>query len=475
MRRDGDALAGGQIEPYESGVLRLGVHDVGIGGIDPRVEPVAAPREEPVAVVGAAGGARARGSAHGAIVLRTAEHPVERLNAVDLQPVELGQWQVLEPVVGLAAVERLVEPPVAADEQVVGVVRIDPEGVVVYVLVTPAQPAPVPPPVVAHRDADVHHVDAVDVHGVGEDLLVVVAAGPAVAHALPADAVVLGAVEAGAFPCLDDGVHHVGVDRRHRQTDAAQLGARQAALGTGPRRATVGGAMHPRSGTAEDEAPLAPGALPRGGDQHVGVARVHDHIGDAGPLVGLQDAGPGLPAVGGLVEPAVAAAVEHRPLGGHVHDVGVARVDQDLGDVLGIGEPHVAPGAAGVHGLVDAVAVGDRALRVVLARAHPDHVGVVRVDDHHAKGIRALAVHDGREAGAGVGGLPHAARRRCDVPGLLVLVNGEVRDAARDHRRSDGAEPQTAYRGGQRVALVARVGLGRSSAATLGLGDVRVD
>ena len=70
--------------------------------------------------------------------------------------------------------------------------------------------------------------------------------------------------------------------------------------------------------------------------QHVRVARIEHDVGDAGVLADVQHLLPGLAAVGRLVEPAIAARSPQRPLGRDVHRVRVARVDQDLADVLGL-------------------------------------------------------------------------------------------------------------------------------------------
>ena len=68
---------------------------------------------------------------------------------------------------------------------------------------------------------------------------------------------------------------------------------------------------------------------------------------------------PGLAAVGGLVEAAVAARRPQRALRGDVDRVAVLRVDDDAADVLGALEADVRPRPAAVLALVDAVAVAD--------------------------------------------------------------------------------------------------------------------
>jgi hypothetical protein len=48
--------------------------------------------------------------------------------------------------------------------------------------------------------------------------------------------------------------------------------------------------------------------------------------------------------------------------------------------VLGVLEAEVLPGAPAVFALVDAVAVGDRTLRVAFSRPDPDDVRILRID-----------------------------------------------------------------------------------------------
>ena len=66
------------------------------------------------------------------------------------------------------------------------------------------------------------------------------------------------------------------------------------------------------------------------------------------------------------------------PMARDVDDVRVARIDDDVLDVLGVLEAHPLPRLAGVGRLVDAVAEADAALIVVLAGAEPDDVRVLR-------------------------------------------------------------------------------------------------
>ena len=134
LRLDVDLLARLPVEPHEGAVLRLGVDDVGVPRLDGGEEAVAPLRDEPVLVQDAVDVVGPRRAAEGGVVLRAAVDVVEGLRVVDRHPVELRHREVRLELPRRAAVPRLVDAAVVAVQEVVGVLRVDPEGVVVDVL-----------------------------------------------------------------------------------------------------------------------------------------------------------------------------------------------------------------------------------------------------------------------------------------------------------------------------------------------------
>ncbi len=301
---------------------------------------------------------------------------------------------------------------------------------------------------------------------VDEDLLVVHgAAGDVVAALLPALAAVRGAEGPARLVGgrgLDERVEGVGLGRGDREPDAAHLLLGEAARHLLPRLPAVRRLVDARPGAAVDEREDVAPALVGSGHQGVRVAGVHDDVGDAGVLVDRQHGIPGLPAVRRLVEAAVAAGAPERALRGDVDDVRVLRVDEDLADVLGGLQADVLPALAAVLALVDAVAVADAPLRVVLPRAHPHDVRVAGVDRHAADRVGALAVEDRRPGRAAVVGPPHAARGDRQEPPLLVGgVDRDVDDAAGGDGGADAPQGEAAPGVGRPAALGLLVVLGR--------------
>ena len=132
--------------------------------------------------------------------------------------------------------------------------------------------------------------------------------------------------------------------------------------------------------TAIDQREEVTAALISGCDDHVGIPRIDNHIGHPRVLRDSEDLRPRVPPVSRLVEAAVAARRPQRALGGHVHRVGVFRIDDDAADVLGAFEPDVRPRPSAIVAPVDAVAVRDGSLRVAFAGPDPDDVRTLRVE-----------------------------------------------------------------------------------------------
>ena len=182
-------------------------------------------------------------------------------------------------------------------------------------------------------------------------------------------------------------------------------------------------------------------SLVRGGVDGVWIGGVEFDIRYPRVLVDLEYRSPGDTAVCGPVHAALATGGPQRPLGRYQHRIAVARIDENLADVLRCGEPHLLPGAASVEAPVYAAAPGHVAAADVLAGTDPDHVRVVRIDGDGADRVRRLVIEDRRPGDAGIGRLPQTARANRHVPGAAVFrMHLDVRDAAAHERGADAAQ-----------------------------------
>src|SRR5258708_1940336 len=325
------------------------------------------------------------------------------------------------------------------------VLRIDPYIVVVVVLAAGGEGSDGTAAIIAHHDVHVHDVDAVGIGRIHLHLGIILALLVEAAAFFPGDAVIGGAVSAAApFRAFHLRVDDAGICRRLVEADAAEVAGGETAAHLGPGFASVDGAVQRAFRAAVDHAEIAALPLVGGGQQDIGIARIQDDVATAGVVTDFDQAcRPSLAAVGAHVQAALTAALPEGAGSGHVHHVGIARVYHDAGNVLGEFEAYVAEGAPAVFALIDAVAVGDTALVVVLARAHPDDGGGLGVASNPTDGVGAVAVEDRSPGGAVIGSGEDVAGCQSDeVVVGVVRERGDLGDASRDESRADLARPE---------------------------------
>ena len=137
LRPDPDRLLAASIPAVQVPFLPHQVEHVRIARVERHAVPVRAQRRVPVVVPDAFAVERARGAVQRAQVLRPCQDVVERRPVAQRHLVELRHRQVRKVPPRRPLVEALVEAPVGARQQVSAVARVDPECVVVAVLVAP--------------------------------------------------------------------------------------------------------------------------------------------------------------------------------------------------------------------------------------------------------------------------------------------------------------------------------------------------
>ncbi len=303
---DVPALAGGQVHPLQPQVLRRGVQRAVVGGVDLVVEAVASAPLHPVLVEHALGPVGGAGPAPAAVVLEPAAD-VEGLGVVQADAVELAHRQVGDVEPGDAPIPRDPQSPVIGFHDVLRVGGIHPHQAVVAMERLPRLREGAPP-VVGPRVA-VHHVDALIVVGVHQDLRRVHGPGIPVGHESPALALVFGAVDPGltllvggggveALPLLHAHVDDARVRAVHGDADAADVACGEPVVQPGvgepgPGVAAVGALPQRAARSAPVEAVGAAAALVRGRVEDRGIPGIHGHVDHAGVLVYVQHPLPG--------------------------------------------------------------------------------------------------------------------------------------------------------------------------------------
>ena len=178
------------------------------------------------------------------------------------------------------------------------------------------------------------------------------------------------------------GVHHgvdaFGIRARDADVDLTESAFRESEIARdfGPRVAAVRRFEEAARRAAARQRPRCPVDVPNGGEEHARIMRVHRQIDGAGAIVAEQDPLPGGAAVPGPENAPLVIGSEGMSQRGHVHHIGICRIDADPRDRLGIGQPQVLPTLAAIDGFVYAVALHDAAAQLGFAHSEVHDVGI---------------------------------------------------------------------------------------------------
>ena len=210
---------------------------------------------------------------------------------------------------------------------------------------------------------------------------------------------------------LDEGHNDPRIALVDGDADATQVaGARQAPGELRPGGAAVRGLEQAAARTASPVAERGATTLVGAGVERVGTFRIHGDVDHAGVFIEKFHIGPGLAAVGRLVDATLLVGPVEPPEGCHVCDIRVRGMNHDASDVLRLLEAHVLERPSCVRALVDAAAPGRRLPVVGLARAHIQDRRVGGGEGQVADRGIVLVGEDGLEGRAAVRGLENARR-----------------------------------------------------------------
>src|SRR6185369_7910435 len=269
----------------------------------------------------------------------------------------LAQCNIVQVAPIAAAIPGYPDAAIVAVDDVVGIRRVDPDGVDIAVDVAETGLHEGAAAILGHVHVDAAEPDLLIVVGVHADLAEVGRARIGVAHAGPGGALVFGAVDAAEGGMLEFGVDDVGVPAIDVKGAAADVSGRGQASGHfGPLRTAVQGTVETGIGTAAVISKDRAAARVGRGVEDVGAFGIDGDIGDAGVFVDGQRLGPVSASVGALVDATLFVRPPEIAERGDVHDVGIGGMDHDAADVAGVLQAEVGPGDAGIHRLVDAIA-----------------------------------------------------------------------------------------------------------------------
>ena len=276
----------------------------------------------------------------------------------------------------------------------------------------------------------------------GEDQQVVLVRPPPGRAAVvrPVD---LGGGSVAAVEVVDQDVGLGGVPRRDGQADPPRPLARRQAPGQAPPGRPAVLALVDAARRAGDVGIALPG---RGVDD-VRIGGGDDDVVGPGPLVDEEDVVPGPAPVPGPIDAPVGIGRPIVAVNGDEGRFGIARMDVDLPDMVGVLEPQMAPGQAAVVRTEDARA-GHREIARLLqvdARPQPDRFRPRGGQGHVADPEDRLVLENGPPGQAAVRRLPEVARAEGGVerprPRRVALDAGRA-GAVHDRAQGDPLQPE---------------------------------
>ncbi len=454
------AVARPQIDALEPAILSFSEHGERVVGWHLALETVEPEDACPVAVEDARGIARPARAAPGAVVLQSAIDAVGR-PCIEGNAIELGYGKIVDSGPFHALIARIIKAAIVAEDQMARIGGIDPQVVMIDMCAAAGGGGERQPAVGGDVQRDAQHPDALRVRRIDANLTEVKGARTEIVDFRPGLPAVAGAEDAAR---LDDtatarrlsrdgadvravGLHDGENDSRvfppHGQADPAhrsggqalgealpRLAAVPASINTGKRPELLG-RVAPREGVTADAV--------GGGIQSSGIGRIHHQIDATGFTVELDDLFPRLAAVARAKQAASRAWCPQPAQGGDINVIGVARMDDDLADVVGVGQAGVAPGFPRVAGEEDAITPGHAVACVGLARADPDDLGIGGSDGDGTDGSVRRTIENRRPRPTVIARLPHTAGSRPDVlRGRSGFDDGQRRDPSAHGGGPDG-------------------------------------
>src|SRR5205807_1576615 len=197
-----------------------------------------------------------------------------------------------------------------------------------------------------------------------------------------------------------------------RQADASGWPLGKAVVEFLPGESAIYGAKDAARGAAAFQHPGMALHGPQTGEKDQGIIGVHDQRADAGGVVDKQGLLPGLAAIGGAKDAALSVGSPDMPQNTHDNDVGVVRINHDVGDLAGISKSHEFPGGPGIGREVDPFAGDQIVAGIRLARPHPHQIGIGGGQGNRANGDSSFFFKDGLPGESAILGHEHAASTR---------------------------------------------------------------
>src|SRR6202158_2219531 len=392
----------------------------------------------------------AAGGADRAAFLLGAIDPVRKLVVGD-DVIELRGRLVVPGTPGLSAIHADGRPLVHRDGDNVGVLGIDPDGVIVVSARRAFDSREVLARVGGAIGRSIGHIDHIFISRIDAHATEVVASSIDtffVIHLLPAFASVVGAVDAAILfgidvRSIDPGIHAVWIAGRDGGTDAADtFGFAGQSFGKlMPGASAIGRFVETtaRSRVATTGSPRRTARRPHAGENYLRVARIEDKIHASDIFVFVENLLESLPAVERTEDATLGVRAVRMSLSRDKEAIRVFGIDDDGCDLLCVAQSEMLPGAARVGRLVDTVAYGEIGPAKAFTTTHVYGGGIRRRDCQGSDRTCRLIVENWIPGAAEVRRLPNSAIARRHVEDIRLTWNAGDRHGAAAAKRADHA------------------------------------
>ncbi len=198
-------------------MLRLCVDDIRVFGIHLGFETITSLCGIPIRIYDSMGTSSSRRASQAVVVLCSAIDKIKRLCIIDRNFVELGDRKIWHKLPCFAPVKGFIDPSIAADKIIFGIVRIDPHGMVVHMFAPLAKISESLASVVCDLEVHIHRVYSINILGIAEYFLIVISSRCVAALFLPGSARICASIES-SFTLLgfNDGVYRIGINGGNR-------------------------------------------------------------------------------------------------------------------------------------------------------------------------------------------------------------------------------------------------------------------
>ena len=276
----------------------------------------------------------------------------------------------------------------------------------------------------------VHCIDAISVgriHGDAAEIPATLPDAEVTAGALPMAASIVGAIQAAGF-AIDECIHTRRRTCRQCDTDAADVFRKTIAANLRPVLAAIAGFVQARTRAAgrRIDIPGRAPRLPHRGVDHLRITGLERQINRAGGIALTKHALPMRATIARTKHAAFGIRPVRMAKRSHEYGICIMRIDDNLADLLAVGQTNFRPGFSGIAGTIHAITLSDVGAHVGLTAADVNYFRIGRCNRQRANRTDRLLVENRLPGAASIECFPDAAIDGAEIE--MLRLPGHARN-----------------------------------------------